>query len=111
MEGGTANTMSQYNGHYSYDHKTVSEWQSSAIGVYYCGHPDPASPNTLLTFYVGKGTGEGGIRARLLDHINNERWLEVTHFGYALFNTAREAELFEAAEIKRMQPPYNKQGL
>ena len=98
-----------YNGNYNYDHKTVSGWQSSAIGVYYIGQV--GANGSLIAHYVGKGTGDGGIKARLLAHLNQERWQDATHFGYTIFTNAQEAINFEAAEIRRLQPKYNTQGI
>ena len=59
---------------------------------------------------VGRGVGDGGIRGRLLNHLRNDYWPDVTHFGYCVCSTAKEAEDFEASEIKRLQPKYNTQG-
>lgn len=101
--------MNQYNGHYNYDHGTVNGWQNNAIGIYYCG--EITTNGNLTVHYVGKGTGDGGIRARLLDHIRQDNWPDVRHFGYVLCSTAQEAINLEAAEIRRLQPKYNTQGL
>jgi len=98
-----------YRGNYIYSQKVISEWDSTAIGVYYCGAPN--SPTSLKpVLYIGKGAGEGGMRARLLDHLENDNWSDVTHFGYRTCDTVKEAEDFEASEIKRCQPKYNQVG-
>lgn len=101
--------MNQYNGHYNYDHATVSGWQYNLTGVYYCG--EIASNGNLIAHYVGKGTGDGGIKGRLLDHLGQDRWPDVKYFGYIVCSSAQEAVNLEAAEIKRCQPKYNTQGL
>ena len=100
--------VQEYKGPYQYSEKVVSDWNSTAIGVYYCGYI--GSNGKLTVLYVGKGVGDGGIRSRLLDHLRYDRWPDVTHFGYCICNTAKEAEDFEASEIKRLQPKYNTQG-
>lgn len=97
--------MATYNGHYTYDHSTVSGWQSAAIGVYYCGQIGPTG--ALIVHYVGVGTGSGGVRDRLLCHLREDYWPDATHFGFSLCSTANEALVLEAAEIKRLQPRYN----
>jgi len=100
--------IQEYKGPYQYDEKTVGDWDSNAIGVYYCGYI--GSNNSLIVHYVGKGAGDEGIRGRLLDHLREDYWSDVTHFGYRVCSTATEAENFEADEIKRLQPKYNDQG-
>ncbi len=93
---------------YSYTSKVVEGWESNAIGVYYCGYLTTDGKLTIL--YIGKGTGEGGMRKRLLDHLNEDYWPDATHFGFHQCDTAREAEDHEAAEIKLYKPKYNKLG-
>ncbi|MFH1207706.1 MAG: hypothetical protein V1668_03810 [Patescibacteria group bacterium] len=97
-----------YQGNYVYSQKVISEWNSTAIGVYYCGIP--TQPGNLKPLYIGKGTGEGGMRARLLTHLRNDNWPDVTHFGYRICDSVKEADDFEASEIKRCQPKYNQVG-
>ena len=97
-----------YKGNYSYSQKVVSDWDSTAMGVYYCGIPNPNG--TLKPLYIGVGTSDGGMRSRLLDHLRDDNWPDVTHFGFCACDTAKEAEDFEAAEIKRCQPKYNLVG-
>ena len=104
----TNNMVQKYNGHYEYSSKIVDGWDSSAIGVYYCGYVN--SNSVLVTHYVGKGTGDGGVRKRLQDHLREDYWPDVTHFGFKLCDSAREAEVHEADEIVRLQPKYNKIG-
>jgi len=98
----------KYEGNYKYSHDVVSRWNSDAIGIYYCGYPNQAG--LLIPYYIGKGTGEGGIRSRLLDHLREDSWPGVTHFGYTQCGTASEADALEAREIVRCQPKYNQQG-
>ncbi len=97
-----------YQGPFTYSDKIIRDWNFSIIGVYYCGYK--AVSGNLYVLYVGRATGEGGIRERLLQHLNENKWARVTHFGYVACDTAREAEDFEAGEIKRLQPTYNELG-
>jgi excinuclease UvrABC nuclease subunit len=97
-----------YNGNYQYNGKVIGEWNSTAAGVYYCGyHMDNGN---LYVLYVGKATSNQGIRGRLLQHLNEDKWPDVSHFGYCVCSTSEEAENFEASEIKRLKPKYNIQG-
>ena len=96
-----------YQGHYQYDEDIVSNWESSAIGVYYCGY---LTEKGLWPLYIGKGTSETGMRGRLLDHLGKEYWSDVTHFGYHLCDTVSEAEKWEIEEIVKYKPKYNIQG-
>lgn len=100
--------ISQYEGPFSYDKNIVQNWNNTSGGVYYCG---ALSQNGKLTvFYVGKAFGDGGIRGRLLQHMNENKWRDVTHFGYAICSTEKEAIDFESQEIRRLNPKYNTQG-
>ncbi|TSC76475.1 MAG: hypothetical protein G01um101431_608 [Parcubacteria group bacterium Gr01-1014_31] len=98
----------KYQGPFLYNDEVISSWNSNAIGVYYCGYLN--SREVLITLYVGKGAGEGGIRNRLLEHLRNEYWPDVTHFGYCVCDTKEDANNFEAVEIARLKPKYNVQG-
>ncbi len=100
--------IQSYKGNYLFDKETVQNWNSSVIGVYYCG--DINNNGSLTVLYVGKATSEEGIRGRLLQHLNEEKWSDITHFGYCVCTTSEEAEKFEASEIMKYQPKYNKQG-
>lgn len=96
-------------GPFVFDHPTVSGWKSTAIGVYYIGAPN-GRPNDIASYYVGKGCSkDAGIQCRLFDHLG--RWVDTTRFMYRECSTEWEAEQLEAAEIKRLQPKYNKVGL
>ncbi|KKP42224.1 MAG: hypothetical protein UR31_C0017G0003 [Parcubacteria group bacterium GW2011_GWA2_33_14] len=96
-----------YEGHYSYDKDVVGNWNATAMGVYYCGYIDG---NNLIVHYVGRATSDEGIRGRLLQHLSEDKWQDVSHFGYSVCTTSREAEDFEASEILRLKPKYNMQG-
>ena len=98
----------QYQGHYSYNQPTISGWNNSQIGVYYCGYL--LQDGTLHPLYVGQATGQDGIRGRLLQHLGEDNWPEATHFGYYVCDTTQEADTFEATEIARCNPKYNTQG-
>ena len=97
-----------YKGSFQYSEPIVKNWNSNAIGVYYCGVA--LQNGGLQPFYIGKGAGEGGMRSRLIDHLLNDVWPDVTHFSYRACDTSSEAEALEAQEIKRCQPKYNKIG-
>lgn len=98
----------EFKGNYTYSESVVKNWNSAAIGVYYCGFV--LENGNLKPLYIGKGTGEGGMRSRLLDHLSKDYWPDVTHFGYHECDTISEAESFELEEIERFKPKYNGQG-
>lgn len=97
-----------YQGHFVYDQNIVSDWDSMVIGVYYCGLILPSG--NLLPLYIGKATGQDGIKGRLLQHLNQDNWPEVTHFGCCACDTVKEAEDFETSEILQFNPKYNIQS-
>lgn len=97
-----------FKGPYTYSETVVSDWNFDAIGVYYCG--TRTTDGKLTPLYIGKGTGEGGIRSRLLDHLSEDNWLDVTHFGYHICDTTAEAEDYEMEEIDKYKPKCNKVG-
>jgi len=97
-----------YQGNYPYNQKVVGDWNNSQIGVYYCGHVLPNG--NLSPLYIGQGVGQDGIKGRLLQHLNRDSWSDVTHFGYSVCDTAKEAENLETAEIAKYKPKYNTQG-
>lgn len=99
---------SSYKGHYQFDEKVIGDWNSTAIGVYYCGYP--LSNGNLLVLYVGKATSDIGIRGRLLQHLSENKWPDVSHFGYCVCESAKEAGYLEDVEIKRLNPKHNTQG-
>ena len=99
---------SKYSGHHPYNNFEISLFAPEGIGVYYLGIPNVE--NALVVHYVGRAKGEGvTIKSRLLAHLR-EGLSDITHFGYILCNTAKEAEDLEAAEIVRLQPKHNKLG-
>jgi hypothetical protein len=93
---------------YRYEKKIIEDWNSKAIGVYYCGVLAPGGKLTL--YYIGSAVGEDGIRGRLLDHLGEDKWHDVTHFGYHVCDTEKEALDHEASEIFKYKPKYNTQG-
>jgi len=97
-----------YQGNYSYNQKVVGDWNNSQIGVYYCGYVLPNG--NLSPLYIGQGAGVDGIKGRLLQHLSQDNWPDVTHFGYSVCDTAKEVEGLEMAEITRFKPKYNTQG-
>jgi excinuclease UvrABC nuclease subunit len=100
--------IQSFSGPYSFDKYTVTNWNSTQIGVYYCGFL--TAQGTLVCHYVGQAVGEGGLRGRLLQHLSENKWPDVSHFGYAVCATAAEAVNLEAQEIIRLKPKYNIQG-
>jgi hypothetical protein len=94
-----------YKGHFGYDKATVSNWEHNLIGVYYCGYP--LSNGSLGVVYIGRAVGDDGIKGRLLQHLSEYKWPEVSHFGYVECDTVQEAIDFEVAEIKRINPKHN----
>ncbi len=97
-----------FKGPYTYSEAVIKDWDSDAIGVYYCG--TKTADNKLTPLYIGKGTGDGGMRSRLLNHIAKDNWSDVTHFGYEICDTITEVEDYEAEEIAKYKPEHNKQG-
>lgn len=97
-----------YPGPYAYDDDVVSKWQSSAIGVYFCGYL--TSSGKILPLYIGRAIGEAGIRGRLLQHLLENKWRDVTHFCYNVCASEREAMDLEAQQIALHRPKYNIQG-
>lgn len=96
--------IADFKGPYPYTKAILLDWNDDSNGVYYIG--TKTSDGALAVNYVGKGTGEGGMRARLLVHLDR-RWLSATHFGFHRGTTILEIENFEIAEIKRLNPTYN----
>lgn len=97
----------KYQGAYAYNEDTVRNWDSTARGVYYCGFLN--SNNNLVPLYIGRGIGEDGIRGRLLYHLREDKWDDVTHFGFCICSTDLEAEQHEKSEIEKFNPKYNTQ--
>jgi len=100
--------VQKYKGHYEYSPRVVDGWDSNAIGVYYCGEIN--ANGNLVPHYIGKGTGDGGIRRRLQDHLREDYWPNVTHFGFIVCDTIRESEIHEANEIAAHKPKHNEIG-
>jgi len=76
--------------------------------VYYCGAK--TADEKLSVYYIGKSVADGGMRGRLLQHLSERKWPDVTHFGYAQCDTTVETERCELAEIAKYKPKYNTQG-
>jgi hypothetical protein len=93
---------------YRYDDSVIRNWKSSNIGVYYCGKL--GTDGSFITCYVGRAICDIGIRGRLLQHLAEEKWSDVTHFGYKVCSTISEAINHEAEEIARLRPKYNTIG-
>ena len=98
----------QFKGPYLFNVTTVTEWNSTAIGVYYCGAK--IMDGKLSVYYIGKSVADEGMRGRLLQHLSDKKWPDVTHFGYEACDTVSETEKHELAEIAKYKPKYNTQG-
>jgi excinuclease UvrABC nuclease subunit len=98
----------QYKGHHLYTENDIASNAPVSIGVYYCGAV--LTNGILQPYYIGKSAGENGIWGRLMDHFRENKWYDVTHFGFMECDSEQEALNLEAAEIKRCQPKYNIQG-
>lgn len=95
--------MKVYKGQFPFTRTVLESWDSNENGVYYIGAL--TAEGNLWPYYIGKGTGDGGMKARLLDHLG--RWSDTTHFGYEGGSVVSEIEAHEIAEIKRYSPKYN----
>ena len=102
------NMIQPYQGHCEYSEGMIDLLDPDEIGVYYCGYKTP--DNRLIPLYIGKGISDTGIRGSLLEHLKNENWPDVTHFGYQACDTVRESEALEKTEINEYKPTYNTQG-
>ncbi len=101
--------IGKYIGHFLYNSINVSASAPKLQGVYYCGGLNPQ--NQLVPLYIGRAKGiVVTINSRLCDHLRNDNWPEVTHFGYVTCSTDQEAEALEAAEINTYKPRYNTIG-
>lgn len=102
--------MQKYNGHYPYNKLSIISNAPDEIGVYFCGYISQAN-GSLATLYVGRAKGENvTIKSRLLNHLNDDNWPGVNHFGFIICQTPKEAENLETLEIQRLKPNYNTQG-
>lgn len=100
--------INSYSGHYAYNKASILQNASDNMGIYYCGYL--GSGGKLYPLYIGRAKGDGvSIRSRLLDHIRDNHWPDITHFGYQVCSTKQEAENLEIQEIKRCNPKYNAQ--
>jgi len=98
-----------YSGHYLFTALSIGANAPESMGVYYCGMKD--NNGKLVPLYIGRAKGEGvTILGRVRNHRNDEKWPDVTHFGYRICTTKTEAEALEATGIKHFQPKYNVQG-
>ena len=98
--------INQYKGKYPYNRSSILQNAPDSIGVYYCCNLGTNGQSHAL--YIGRAKGDGvSIRSRLLDHIRDENWPDVTHFGYYVCSTKQEAEDLEIQEIRRCNPKYN----
>lgn len=101
--------IQSFKGPYSFDKKIITDWNSNIIGVYYCGIK--TQDGKLTIYYIGRAVGDGGIRGRLLQHLSENKWYDVTHFGYEKCSTIKETLDHEASEISSYKPKYNTQGI
>ena len=97
--------VQEYKGHFSFDKEVIQNWNNTQGGVYYCGALN--NMGVLIVYYIGKAFGDVGIKGRLLQHLNENKWYDVTHFGYCACSSENESFALEAQEIKRLDPKYN----
>lgn len=65
----------------------------------------------LKVLYVGRARGEGvSIKSRIYNHLKEDFWPGVTHFGFIVCSDISTIDTFEAIEILRLQPIYNQRG-
>lgn len=95
--------MYTYYGEYSFTKSVIENWNSTATGVYYLFE----GSNIV---YVGSAIGDGGLRGRLLQHINERNFPYVTQFGYKAINGKDLVLSHELSEIKKLQPKHNTVG-
>jgi hypothetical protein len=92
---------------YSFITPSIDTHAPTAIGVYYCGALD--AMGRFQPYYIGRAIGEStSSRSRLLDHLREEEWQDVTHFCFQICSTPIGATYLEEAEIKRFNPKYKK---
>lgn len=98
-----------YQGNFPYTQIGVLISAPAIQGVYYCGTVN--FQNQLVPMYIGRAKGTGvTINSRLSDHLRQNNWSDITHFGYVSCSTDQEAINLEASEIVRCQPKYNQVG-
>jgi len=96
--------VGNYRGNYAYNSEGLSVLAPAVQGVYYCGSKNS---DGLTPLYIGRSEN---IQKRLQDHLRDDYWPGVTHFGYITCSTWFETANLEAAEIKKFQPRYNTVG-
>lgn len=97
-----------FQGNYVFSKEVVQNWNNDWGGIYYCGVVNGAGQ--LIPYYIGKAFGYGGIRGRLLQHLNENKWRDITHFGYCVCSDENETLASELQEIRKFSPKYNVQG-
>lgn len=96
-----------FQGPFLYREDIISGWDSNIKGIYYCGIKQNES---IIPLYIGKATREGGIKDRLLDHLREDNWPDITHFAYYALDNEKEIDNFEVLEIEKYKPKYNIQN-
>ena len=99
--------MSEYESPCFFDKSAIKNLSSLVKGVYYLGYLN--TQQELIPLYIGKATGAEGIKGRLLDHIENNQFNDITHFEYIETDNEKEALIIEEIEIKKHNPKYNNQ--
>ncbi len=100
--------ISPFNGPYAFNTNAISMYAPNSIGVYYLGERDGSD---MTHYYIGKAArGDSSIRDRLFSHLYEEKWPDVTCFGFRTTTTAKEADELEESEIKKYKPKYNQVG-
>lgn len=98
-----------YSGHFPYTERGISDHGPISTGVYYCGVI--TTEGKLRPYYIGKSSAIHGMRGRLLQHLSESKWWDITHFGFEECTTEDEALRHEENEIKLYKPKYNTQHL
>lgn len=106
MKRQVRNMVDEYKGNYPYDKRSIEFYAPDSIGVYYCGKLN--YNNSLIPLYIGMS--EVSIKGRLFDHLEQDNWPDITHFGYRICTTKQEAEELETSEIQKYKPKYNSTG-
>lgn len=96
--------MQPFQGPYIFEKKNIEKLSPLIKGVYYIGVAN--GQGGMYPHYVGKGCGVGGIRARLLEHVERG-WEDASCFGYMASSSIPHIDAHELAEIKRCNPKYN----
>lgn len=97
--------VSRFIGPFIWGKASINANVDDSIGVYYCCHYN--QNQELIALYVGSSEE---MKTRLMTHLSQVKWPDVTHFGFSRCSTIAEALIFESSEISRLKPKYNRIG-